>query len=82
MDTNGAWFHQYFAEKIFNYLLLLIKIFLSESFTESCSKCVHSIELDEFYSDPSFAFVGPLRGRILPRFTKIHPILWVFFMVL
>ena len=41
-------------------------------------KGVHSIELDEFYSSPSFVFVGPLRGRILPGFTKIHGILWLF----
>ena len=82
MDTNGAWFHQSFAEKIFNYLLLLIKGVLSESLMQSCSKGVHSIELDQFYSDPSFVFVGPLRGRILAGFTKIHRILWVFFMVL
>ena len=45
-------------------------------------KGVHSIELDEFYSGPSFIFAGPLRGRILPGFTKIHRILWVFLMVL
>ena len=77
----GLPFHQSFAEKTSNYLLLLIKGFLSESFTESCSKGVHSIELDEFYSDPSFVFVGLLRGRILPGFTKIHRILCSYFMV-
>ena len=43
---------------------------------ESCSKGIHSIELDEFYVGPSFVFVGPLRGRILPEFKKIHRILW------
>ena len=39
-------------------------------------KGVHSIELDEFYVGPSFVFVGRLRGRILPEFTKINRILW------
>ena len=72
MDTNGAWFHQSFAEKTFNYLLLFIKGFLREILMESCCKGVHSIELDEFYSDPSFVSVGPLRGRILPGHTESY----------
>ena len=41
-------------------------------------KGVYSIELDEFYSGLSFVSVGPFRGRILPGFTKIHRILWIF----
>ena len=56
--------------EIINYYLL-IKGFLSEGLMESCSKGVHSIELDEFYSGPSFVFAGPLRGRILPGYTEI-----------
>ena len=35
-----------------------------------CPKGVHSIEFDDFYSGPSFVFVGPLRGRILPGYTE------------
>ena len=41
-------------------------------------KGVHSIELNEFYRNPSFAFVGLLPGRILSGLTKIHRILWFF----
>ena len=36
-----------------------------------CSISVHSIEFDEFYMGPSFAFVGPLLERILPGCTEI-----------
>ena len=53
-----------------------MKGFLSETLMQSCFQGVRSIELDDFYSDPSFVIVGPLRRRILPAFTKIHRILW------
>ena len=62
--------------------LLLIRDFLSIGLTESNREGVHSIELVEFYLDPSFVSFGPLRWRILPGFTKIHQILCGFFIVI
>ena len=34
------------------------------------SNGMHSIVIEEFYMDPSFFFVGPLPGRILPGCTQ------------